>query len=153
MPEIFDVVANNGIQFINDIRANMGSAGINATNKTSHSLRVETKQEGTKVKMQLFGMPFFNAATRTGRKPTPGKKPSRDMISNLKQWVVIRGMDESAAWAVATNINKKGTKTWQQGGRTDIFEPALDDFINNVSQGLLDAKADDLILKIREMKW
>jgi len=56
-------------------------------------------------------------------------------------------------WAIATNIQKKGTKLWQEGGRTDIIEPATDDLINNTAQDLLDAKAEEMILKIREMKW
>jgi len=152
MPQIIDIVNNNGIGLANDIRANMGQAGLNVTLKTANSLRIETKQEGTKVKMTLFGRPYFNTV-RTGRKPTLEKKPSRDMIANIAEWVAGRGLDEKAVWAIAVNINKKGTKLWQQGGRTDIVEPAIDDFINNTAQDLLKQASDNLILKIREMKW
>lgn len=152
MPQLIDIVQQNGIQWTNDVRANMGAAGINATLKTANSLRIEVKQEGTKTKMTAYGRPFFNT-TRTGRRPTPDKKPSRDMIANIAEWVAARGIDESAVWAIATSIQKKGTQLWRDGGRTDIVEPATDDLINNVAQDLLDAKADDLILKIRELKW
>jgi len=152
MPQLIDIVQQNGIQLSNDIRANMGAAGINATLKTANSLRIETVVSGSRVKMTLFGRPFFNTI-RTGRRPTPDKKPSRDMISNIAEWVAARGIDESAVWAIATSIQQKGTKLWQEGGREDIVEPAIDDFVNNVAQDALDAKADDLILKIREMKW
>lgn len=152
MPQIINIVQNNGIQWTNDVRANMGAAGINATLKTANSLRIEVKQEGTKVIMTAFGRPFFNTI-RTGRKPTPDKKPSRDMISNIAEWVAARGIDESAVWAIATSIQKKGTALWREGGRTDIIEPATDDLINSTAQDLLDAKADEMILKIREMKW
>lgn len=152
MPQIIDIVTNNGIQWTNDVRANMGAAGMNVTLKTANSLRIEVIQETGKVKMTAFGRPFFNTV-RTGRRPTPEKKPSRDMIANIAEWVDGRGLPESAVWAIATNIQKKGTKLWQQGGRTDIIEPATDDLINNVAQDLLDAKADEMILKIREMKW
>lgn len=152
MPQIIDIVQQNGIQWTNDVRANMGAAGINATLKTANSLRIEVKQEGTKVKMTAFGRPFFNTI-RTGRRTTPDKKPSKDMIANIAEWVEARGIDESAVWAIATSIQKKGTALWREGGRTDIVEPATDDLINNVAQDLLDAKADEFILKIREMKW
>lgn len=152
MPQIIDIVQQNGIQWTNDVRANMGAAGINATLKTANSLRIEVRQEGTKVKMTAFGRPFFNTV-RTGRKPTPDKKPSRDMIANIAEWVEARGLPESAVWAIAVSIQKKGTALWREGGRTDIIEPATDDLINSTAQDLLDAKADDLILKIREMKW
>jgi hypothetical protein len=152
MPQIIDIVQNNGIQLTNNIRANIGQAGMNATLKTANSLRIETKQEGSKVKMTLFGRPFF-MTVQTGRRPTPDKKPSRDMISNITEWVNARGLDEKAVWAIATNIQKKGTKLWQEGGRTDIVDPAVDDFLNQTAQDVLEWGADNLILKIREMKW
>jgi hypothetical protein len=152
MPQIIDIVQNNGIQLTNDIRANMGQAGMNATLKTANSLRIETRQEGSKVKMTLFGRPFF-MTVQTGRRPTPDKKPSRDMISNITEWVEARGLDEKAVWAIATNIQKKGTKLWQEGGRTDIVDPAVDDFVNQTATDLLDLASENLILKIREMKW
>ena len=152
MRQTIDIVNSNGIQLTNDIRANMGATGMNVTLKTANSLRIETVQQGTKVRMTLYGRPYFNTI-RTGRKPTPDKKPSREMISNLSEWVQGRGLDLKAVWAIATSIQKKGTKLWQEGGREDIVEPAIDDFVNNVAQDLLDAKSEELILKIREMKW
>lgn len=150
--EIPDILQDDGIQLINDIRANMGSAGQNATNETSRSLRIEVKQEGTKFKLQLFGRAFF-MTVQTGRRPTPEKKPSREMIARITDWVEARGIDSSAVWGIATNIQKKGTKLWQTGGRTDIVDPAIDDFVNNVSQHLLDNAADEFVLKVRAMKW
>lgn len=152
MPEIFDVVQSEGINLANNIRINMGRAGMNATNKTGNSLRSETKQQGTKVTMQLFGRPFF-MTVQTGRRPTPGKKPSREMIDNLKEWINARGKDESAVWAIATNIQNKGTQLWRDGGRTDIVDPAIDTFVNDVAQAVLEAEADNFVLKLRQMKW
>ena len=152
MPEIYNVIQGQGIELMNDIRLNMGRAGMNATNKTSHSLRIELKQEGTKFKMQLLGRPFF-MTVQTGRRPTPDKKPSREMISNIAEWMEARGMDERQVWAVATNIQKKGTQLWRDGGRTDIVDPAIDEFVNGVSQALLEAEADNFVLKLRQMKW
>lgn len=152
MPEIYNVIQGQGIELMNNIRLNMGRAGMNATNKTSHSLRIELKQEGTKFKMQLLGRPFF-MTVQTGRRPTPDKKPPREMISNIAEWMEARGMDEREVWAVATNIQKKGTQLWREGGRTDIVDPAIDEFVNGVSQGLLEAEADNFVLKLRQMKW
>lgn len=152
MPEIYNVIQGQGIELMNNIRLNMGRAGMNATNKTSHSLRIELKQEGTKFKMQLLGRSFF-MTVQTGRRPTPDKKPSREMISNIAEWMEARGMDERQVWAVATNIQKKGTQLWRDGGRTDIVDPAIDEFVNGVSQALLEAEADNFVLKLRQMKW
>lgn len=150
--QIEELLNSDGIQLINDIRSNIGASGQNATLETSQSLRIEVKQEGTKFKLQLFGRPYF-MTVQTGRKPTPDKKPSREMIDRITRWVEARDIDLSAVWGIATNIQKKGTKLWQTGGRTDIVDPAVDDFINNVATDLLDSAADDFQMKIRQMKW
>ena len=152
MPEIFEIVNANGIELINNIRANLGSTGTNATLRTSQSLRIEVKNDGLKVNMKLFGREFFNTV-ETGRKPTPDKKPSKEFIENLKPWLAARGIDEKAVWAIATKINKQGTKLWKAGGREDILQPAVDTFVNNVSQQLLDSAADNFQIKIRELEW
>lgn len=152
MPELIDVVSSEGIDLTNNIRANLGATGTNATNRTSHSLRIEVSKEGSKVKMVLFGRPFFTSV-EDGRRPTPGKKPSREFIENLKPWAAARGIDESAVWAIATKINKSGTNLWKDGGRDDIIGPAVDEFVNNVSQAALEAEAENFQLKIRQMKW
>lgn len=152
MPEIFEVIQDKGIDLINNIRVNLGSTGTNATVKTSQSLRIELKQEGTKYSLTLYGRPFF-MTVQTGRRPTPDKKPSREMISNLMEWVDARGLPESAVWAIANTINRRGTRLWLEGGRTDIVDPAVDTFVNDVSQAFLEAEADNYILKVRQMKW
>lgn len=152
MPEIFNVIQSEGIELINNTRANLGSSGQNATNQTSQSLRIQITQEGSKYKMQLFGRPFF-MTVQTGRRPTPDKKPSREMIENLLPWIAARGIDESAVWAIATKINQRGTELWRAGGRTDIVDPAVDQFVNDVGQNLLEAEADNFQLKVRGMEW
>lgn len=150
MLELIEIVNQQGIELINNIRANLGSTGTNATLKTSQSLRIEVRTEGTRTKMLLFGRPFFNTVS-TGRKPTPNKKPSREFIENLKPWADARGLPQSAIWGIATKINKLGTELWRQGGRTDIVEPPVETFISNVGQALLDSKADDLILTVKQI--
>ena len=147
--DLIDILNHQGTELVNDIRANLGSTGTNATLKTSQSLRFEITQEGTKTRLKLFGRPFFNTVS-TGRKPTPNQKPSREFIDNLKPWAAARGIDEGAVWAIATKINKLGTNLWRAGGREDIVEPAVDNFINDVSQQLLDSKADELVIKIKD---
>jgi hypothetical protein len=150
--EITELLNQEGIQLMNDIRANMGAAGMNVTNETAASLRIEVTQEGTRTRMKMYGRPYF-MTVQTGRKPTPGKKPSREMIDNITRWVEGRGMDTEAVWAIATKIQEKGTKLWQAGGRTDIVDPAVEDFIDEVGHKLLDEQADKLIFKIREQEW
>lgn len=152
MPTVEKILTDRTIGLISDIRENMTTAGQNATGETANSLKFQIEQGDNKYKMTLFGRAFF-MTVQTGRKPTPDKKPSREMIERITDWVQARGIDSSAVWAIATNIQKKGTKLWQSGGREDIVDPAVDDFINNVSQDLLQSGADDFVLAIKEMKW
>lgn len=150
--DIIKILNDEGIQIANDIRANMGSAGQWATGESGNSLKIVVTQEGTKFRAQLVGRPYF-MTVQTGRKPTPNKKPSREMIANITRWVEARGIDLDAVWGIAMTIQRRGTRLWLEGGRTDIVDPAVDDFINNVSLRLADAGADDLVLKIKQMKW
>lgn len=150
--DILQILNDEGIELSNNIRANLGGAGMWATGETGNSVRIVVTQEGTKFRAQLVGRPFF-MTVQTGRKPTPGKKPSREMIAGITMWVEARGLDLDAVWPIAMAIQRRGTWLWLQGGRTDIVDPPVDDFINNVAERLLDAGADDLVLKIKEMKW
>lgn len=150
--EIVKILNEEGIEMSNDIRANIGGAGMWVTGDTGNSLKVKVYQDGTKIKCELIGRPFF-MTVQTGRKPTPGKKPSRAMIANITQWVEGRGMDLDAVWPIAMTIQRRGTRLWFEGGRTDIVDPAVETFINNASQRILDAGADNLVLKIKDMKW
>jgi post-segregation antitoxin (ccd killing protein) len=150
--EIKDILTQEGIQLANDIRANMGAAGMNVSNETANSLSFEIKTEGTKTTFLLYGRPYF-MTVQTGRKPTPGKKPSREMIDNITRWVEGRNMDSEAVWAIATKIQEKGTKLWQQGGRKDIVDPAIEDFVDEVGHRLTDQQAELLTAKVQQMKW
>jgi hypothetical protein len=146
------IVERETIDLINNIRINLGRTGTNATLETSQSLRSEITKEGAITRMKLFGRPYF-FTVETGRKPTPGKKPSRLMIERITEWTQARGISEEAVWAIAVKIQEKGTKLWQDGGRDDIVPPAVDEFINNVSLGLLDERASEFQIKIRGFEW
>lgn len=152
MPVLIDTVRDTGIEMLNNLRSNLITTGTNATRQTSDSLRIEVSTEGTKTKLQLLGRPFFRVV-ETGRRPTPGKKPSREMITNLSMWAEARGIDESAVWAIASKIQASGTRLWRDGGRTDIIEPAVDEFVNDVSTAILEQAATEFQIKIRELEW
>ena len=78
MPEIFEIVTNNGIELINNIRANLGSTGTNATLKTSQSLRIEVKNDGLKVNMKLSA-----GSSSTPWKPDAGQHQIRNHPKSL----------------------------------------------------------------------
>jgi hypothetical protein len=150
MPEIFDIVNSKGIELVNNIRANLGASGQNASLKTSQSLRFEIKEIGKNLRFQLYGRPFF-MSVETGRKPTKEGATTGDptLFSAIEQWIKDKGIVANP-WAVTKAIHEKGTKLWRDGGRTDIVEPAVDTFINDVSTAILDKEADNFILKVKD---
>lgn len=120
---------------VTQIQQNLASSGENATGQTSRSVRFIVTQEQTITRFQLLGRPYF-MTVETGRKPTPDKKPSRDMIKNITEWVKARGLP-SIVWAIATSIQKKGTALFRAGGRRDIVTPVLEGTGAEIAQAVL----------------
>lgn len=149
-PDLLKVLNESAGGLVETIRKNLSSTGTDATGKTSQSLRYEVKDNGQKITVQLVGRPFF-ATVETGRKPTPDKKPSRDMIENIKEWVTARGKDADLVWAIATSIQQKGTKLFQKGGRTDIYTDAISDpsFVDQISAEILGTFAKEYAKQIK----
>jgi hypothetical protein len=128
--ELMAILSNETNSFINQIKDNLDNTGTTATGKSKDSLRFEITEEGKKIVLTVFGKPYF-AVVETGRKPTPNKKPSRAMIESIQEWVDARGLKLSP-WAIATMINKEGTKLWQAGGRTDIYSDLKEGFADKI---------------------
>jgi hypothetical protein len=129
--ELMAILSDETNSFLSQVKTNLDATGTTATGKSKDSLRYEITEEGSRIVITVFGKPYF-AVVETGRKPTPDKKPSRAMIDSIKEWLSARGKPESMAWAVATKINKEGTKLWQQGGRTDIYTDLKEGFADKI---------------------
>jgi hypothetical protein len=129
---------------------------VKVTGKSAKSVGYEVSVEKTTANLKITAKPFIRVV-ETGRKPTPDKKPSRKMIENISEWLNALGKEQSLAWAIATNINKKGTKLWQQGGREDVFSNVLSERnINKIERTVLDefAKAylDEFLKELKANK-
>lgn len=112
---------------VDNIKQNIVSAGKQVTGTMADSLKLSVNQTGQIFNIDLNAAKYF-PVLETGRKPTPDKKPSREMIENIGDWAEAKGMDDGAAWGIATKINQEGTQLWKDGGRKDIyseyFQPA-----------------------------
>jgi hypothetical protein len=120
MNSISELLEAFGIDSVELIRNNMANAGQNASGKTSRAIEWKSPEPN---KLIVDG-PKFVYVLETGRKP--GKRPP---VSPIKEWleaksIPVSGSIDSAAWAISTAIGKKGTKLFQDGGRTDIITPA-----------------------------
>lgn len=144
--DVLSILNEQTNNFISKVQGNLASTGTDATKETSKSLRYEITEEGSKIILTVFGRPYF-ATVETGRKPTPDKKPSRNMIENISKWVAVRGKPESMVWAIAVSINKKGTDLWRKGGRTDIYTDEKENFADTIFKEITTSIADDIFKK------
>lgn len=140
--ELINILHQYGTSTVAKIRENLSNTGTTATGKTASSLRYEVTQEGTKATLKVIGKPFF-AVVETGRKATPEKKPSKDFVANIREWLQARGQDTRPAYAIALTINKKGSRLFRDGGRQDIYS-------NVINQNLIDKISLDLLNKFAQ---
>lgn len=155
MSEFIQILQNGAESLIAKIRANMVATNTNATNKTSESLEYQITEEGDKITLDINANQFA-AVIETGRKPTPNLKPGASMIQNITEWVNARGLESSLVWAIATQINKEGTQLWQKGGREDIYTLPFNEFVELLSNKVLDFETDNFvktILKANGVKY
>jgi len=149
--EIISILNGYGASTVEKIRQNLSSTGTNATGKSSQSLRYEVTNEGTKATLKVIGKPYF-AVVETGRKPTPEKKPSFDFVANIREWLSAKGMETKPAYAIALSINKKGTKLFRDGGRSDIFSNVIDqNLTDKISLDLLNKFAQQFMANVVKM--
>lgn len=149
MVDIFQILNFQADLIINQIKENLSISGTDATQKTSKSIKKRITKEGSTYRMVISGRPYF-FTVETGRKPTPTKKPSPSMVDNIRAWLQARGKDEGLAWAVATSINKKGTKLYQQGGRTDIATDVINSKVEDITQAIIKQVSQDYLTTIKK---
>ena len=129
--ELMALLSDQTNSFINQVKGNIVSSGSNATGESAKSIVYEITETQHKITITVLGKPYFSVL-ETGRKATPGVKPGRAMIENIQKWCAVKGKPESAAWGIATNIQKHGTKLFQKGGRTDIYTDLKEGFADKI---------------------
>jgi hypothetical protein len=104
---------------------------VRATGKTIDSVGFFVDSDSHSYNLVIYAREFTQLL-ESGRRPTT-KGPSPDMIKELTEYAKARGMDkpESAAWAIAITINKKGDATFRQGGR-NVYSEELEKFVDEL---------------------
>ena len=149
---------------IAEIRTRHEAAGQKASGKTAASLAYEVTDSGGKI----TGRGYF-ATLETGRKPGATSKGFREII---KKWATDKGIqiepykyktdrphkytEQEAglnrfAGAVANKIRKQGTLLFREGGRKDIYTPALDTLTEKISVSLLEGFSRLIISDLKRL--
>ena len=126
---ITDILKSYGVVGVDVLRQAIST--LEASGRTSESIRFEVESTDTKDRLMLIGRAYFELIEK-GIKPS-GKNPSPDMIKFLTDYAKARGMDkpESAAWGIAKTILKEGDKTYRGGGRL-VYSPELLKFVEEL---------------------
>lgn len=137
-----------------EIKQNISSTGSTASGRTADSMEIEV----TGTSGRLTGRQAFWTLER-GR--GPGRIPG-NMRDIIKQWALDKGMSispipyirqasdkwqpkytpeqrglDAFAGAVAFNIANKGTQLYLDGGRDDIYTPAIDKAMDKLANNVL----------------
>ncbi|HEY4326376.1 MAG TPA: hypothetical protein VGN20_20495 [Mucilaginibacter sp.] len=107
---------------------------------TGHT--VQELQELTTDLQAFLLAPFWIDALEYGRKPTAPGTPASEppMIENVKAWCLVRGIPESAAYAITRHIHKYGYK----GTPGVLTKPLSDESINSLIGPGVDRIADNV---------
>lgn len=146
--DVLKIISEQSDSFINQIRRNIQASGEYATGKSSDSIYSLISEQDGVFTLEINAKPFFSVL-ETGRKPTPDKKPSKAMIENITEWCDAKGLNSNLAWAIATDINKKGTKLWQQGGRTDIYTDEKQSFVEELLNAIAKQIGDEVFSNLK----
>lgn len=134
---------------IDNIKENIVDAGKQVSGQTAESLKLSVKQTGQIVNINIDAEKYFPVIEK-GRRPTPDKKPSREMIENIGDWAEARGMEDGAAWGIAMKINNEGTKLFREGGRKDIYSPYFQpDYLRGVVERVTKVAAKGFAANLR----
>ena len=138
MQDLHNILDNAIAEAIDQIKQASTAAGQKVTGRTLASLegRVTVQDNGNFV-AEILGRPFFGAL-ETGTSPARHKGSDaarKQFITDLALWCKARGFtstglsDEQyqriATW-LSWYLKKHGSKLHRDGGRRDIFTPAVD---------------------------
>lgn len=132
------------------IIGNMTAAGQMVSGRTAQSLQIERPADN---EVRLVARPFFSAL-ETGSAPWSGRTGNhisaaefRDII---QQWAERKGivpMDmtaQSFAYVVARKIMRTGSKLYRNGGRQDIFTPAVEQAEKDIERIIKDGLTNEI---------
>ena len=120
--------------------------------KVSGSLGSTMYAENTENSLTIYASPFISVLWK-GRKPTSmGAKTGTPTLQQaILSWIKKKGItgkanaqgnvptEEQLSWGISKSIHLNGTRLYQQGGKTNIFEPILtsnriDNLLNLIGQ-------------------
>lgn len=169
MLTVDDILRRNLERCAEEIRQAIEASGQRASGRTQASIRVEVDERtGTVYGRQAFG------TLEQGRRP--GKTP-RGFASVIRQWMQDKGISArpvpyvrqaSERWqpkytaeergylqmagAIAHKIRTEGTKLYREGGREDVYTPAIEACISRIKAEMAGLYQEEVLDDLRTIK-
>lgn len=144
---IADILGKELAGIVERIKKN--AAAKKKTGQLSDSPRYEVIEDQGRTIGYIYAAAYFKTL-ETGRKPTPGKKPSREMLENIAKWADVSGLDDDAVWPIAVSIQERGTKLWRDGGNKDVFTPETnEESMKDLKSKIIKAEANKVANELR----
>lgn len=136
--EIRSIISGELLKARDAIRANMENQGVNASGRTSESLRVEDR--GSSIALVIGGDRSKYGRTAPLETLEVGSRPGRRgdwFKSVIHQWTIEKGMSfesDSHRWAVSTIIARNIEESGTARHRSPIV--VYSDVVNNTTDGI-----------------
>lgn len=130
--------------------------GMRASGKWAESLEVEIQSSPPKISAKITGL-NYTEQLQFGRRP--GRRPP---IEAIKQWILDKPITfieaeislTSLAFAIATNIAKRGTRYYQQGG-TDLVDSVISEqktnsILNSIGDSYIEPIISGFITQLKQ---
>ena len=128
-----------GASVVSEMESILISGGKYATENLINSLQYTVSVNNTNYEIS-FDMAPYGVFVDKGRKP--GKFPP---ISNISKWARVKGIPQTAVFPIARKIAKEGIKPFP------FIEQSQDKFTNMLIQGISDAMAKDIAIRIQSI--
>ena len=128
--QIEDILNKGLLALKKDVLENLYKKDRVASGKTANSIKVSTSISGNIIKGLLLGSSVLEQL-EYGRGKTKNGGATRTWEKELKAWMRIRGIEESAFYPIWRKINRDGYK-----GTKGLVSDPVSKFADNISKAL-----------------
>jgi len=124
--DVAEVILNDVLgNLANDIIELQTREGIRDTGASAGSLHWNVATTDRTLNGQLFGFKRF-WYQQHGRGPNKSRKPSKELVKQIRAWTARKGIPEEAAYPIALKIARVGTPVPNPYNPGDVLSRPLD---------------------------
>lgn len=140
------ILQQQGESVIGRLRESFASNNVNASGKLSATLEADVEESSQLVRLVVDAEGYV-FTSEDGRGPTRNSGDG-SLVTRIRQWMDDKGgfsgtdqQKNSIAYAITTNIHKKGTRLFRRGGNSGVLSDVINDSLlseleNEIADGV-----------------